>query len=167
MWALLQLSLRECSLCIKKHRIKKICVFNFFSKHLYWYFWKLLVIFKFVLSLEIFSECLRDSPVVYKQQCPVWKWIKNYSVVWLWGGEGPQTQTCKGCDWIRLQLYSLAGKFYSAVILSLIVPTCHQLSCILKLWGLGDGGWLLVVGIHNFLTLGTLEGLLGLFPNDF
>lgn len=41
----------------------------------------------------------------------------------------------------------------------------------IKIMGTG-GRWLtpscfLVVGIHNFLTLGTLEGLLGLFQDNF
>lgn len=56
---------------------------------------------------------------------------------------------------------------YSAVLLSLIVPTCHQHSWILKLWGAGEGGCCPVVGSHNFLTAHSLEWILGLFPSCF
>lgn len=138
MWALLQLSLRECSLCIKNTGLKRSVCFIFLINICIGIFEKFLVIFKFVFMFgDFFSEYPRDSPVVYKQQCPVWKWIKNYSVVWLWGGEGPQTRLAKGVTGLGCSLLACWEIWLSCHSL---IDCSHMPSALMHIKIMGTGG---------------------------
>lgn len=111
MWALLQLSLRECSIFIKKYRIKKIHVFTFLVNIYIGFFENCWLFFNLFLSLEVF---LKFSEICLCLQTTMSSLEMNWKLCY-WSahgvGEDPKPKLVKGVTKLGHSFTSLLGNF--------------------------------------------------------